>query len=420
LYSHRWQFNVEEKAKEKNMRRLLMLIAALALVVAACGSDSDDTTAATDAGGETSATEAPAEAPAEGVQAQANACTLGEVDGDLNLYNWTEYIPIGSLAEEAEVTDLVAAFEEEFGVNVVLTEYDDNETMLAQIDAGVGYDVVVPSDYMVSIMKGAGLLVELNTDAVPNLANIDAAFTTLPYDPGNRFSAPYQWGTTGIGYAYGSIDDEEGVSWGVIFDPEMNADNEGFISLLDDERETMGAALIYLGYSINTTNPDEVDEAAALIKETKDRLAAFSSAGYWDLLTTGETVVSQGWNGDFLAAYDEASTDEYDAYEDFGYAIPTEGAAAWVDTIAIPSTVEHPCTAQTFINFILDGFNGGELTNYNYYASPNAAAVEFIYPEILEDPSIYPTQEVRDRLEFFEDLGDFGTYYADAYSAAKS
>ncbi|MFQ5473991.1 MAG: spermidine/putrescine ABC transporter substrate-binding protein [Dehalococcoidia bacterium] len=412
------------------MRRLLMVLAALALVGAACGNDStsETTVAATQTTvaatqttvAATQTTVADTEAPATGAQASADACTLGETDGDVNLYNWTEYIPTGSLAEEFEVTDLLAAFEDEFGVDVVLTEYDSNEVMLAQIDAGVGYDVVVPSDYMVSIMKDAGLLVKLNRDAVPNLANIADEFTNLPYDPGNQFSAPYQWGTTGIGYAYGSIDDENGVSWGVIFDPEMSAPNAGFISLLDDERETMGAALIYLGYSLNSTNPDEVDAAAALIKETKDRVAAFSSAGYWDLLTSGETVVSQGWNGDFLAAYDEASTDDYDAYEDFGYAIPIEGAAAWVDTIAIPSTVEHPCSAQTFINFILDGFNGGELTNYNYYASPNAAAVEFIYPEILEDPSIYPPADVQERLEFFEDLGDFGTYYADAYSAAKS
>ena len=393
------------------MKRLLMVITALALVGAACG---DDDTSAT-----TGATTATTEAAPTGAQALADACTLGETDGDLNLYNWTEYIPTGSLAEDAEVTDLLAAFEDEFGASVVLTQYDSNEVMLAQIDAGVGYDVVVPSDYMVSIMRSADLLVKFNLAAIPNLGNIAAEFTNLPYDPGNQYSAPYQWGTTGIGYAYGSIDDENGVSWGVIFDPEQADPNTGFISLLDDERETMGAALIYLGYSINTTDPAEVDEAAALISDTKVRLAAFTSSGYWDLLTTGETVVSQGWNGDFLAAYDAASTDDYDAYEDFGYAIPVEGAAAWVDTIAIPSTVEHPCTAQTFINFILDGFIGGELTNYNYYASPNAAAEEFIYPEILEDPSIYPIPEVLERLEFFEDLGDFGTYYADAYTAAK-
>jgi spermidine/putrescine-binding protein len=378
------------------MRRLIIALAALSLVAAACGGGASE------------------------AQAAADDCSLGEVDGDLNLYNWTEYIPTGSVAEEAEVTDLLAAFEEEYGASVVLTEYDSNETMLAQIDAGVAFDLVVPSDYMVSIMKTSDLLVELNRETIPNLANIAEEFTDLPYDPGNVYSVPYQWGTTGIGYAYGAIDDEEGVSWGVIFDQEMASPNAGFISLLDDERETMGAALIYLGYSINTTNEAEVDEAAALIKETKDWIGSFNSAGYWDLLTTGETVVAQGWNGDFLFAYDEASTDDYDAYEDYGYAIPVEGAAAWVDTMAIPITAEHPCTAHTFINFMLDPFNGAELTNYNYYASPNEAAEEFIWEEILEWDAIYPPPDVVERLEFFADLGDFGNYYADAYSAAKS
>jgi len=275
------------------MRRLLMVILALALVVAACGDDDS-----------------------AGAEALSEACELGETDGNLNLYNWTEYIPTGSVAEEAEVTDLLAVFEEEFGVDVVLTEYDSNETMLAQIEAGVGYDLIVPSDYMVSIMKDAGLLVKLNQDAIPNMSNIADEFTDLPYDSGNQYSAPYQWGTTGIGYKYGSIDDENGVSWGVIFDPAQADVNTGFISLLDDERETMGAALIYLGYSLNTLDEAEVDEAADLISATRVRLAAFNSSGYWDLLTSGETVVSQGWNGDFLFAYDEASTDDYDAYED--------------------------------------------------------------------------------------------------------
>jgi len=398
------------------MRRLIAVIAVLALILAACGDDSTTTTAGS-SDGTVAATTVPAPT---GAQAMADACELGETDGDLNLYNWAEYIPIDSLAIDAEVTDLVSTFEEEFGVDVVLTEYDSNEVMLAQIDAGVGYDVIVPSDYMVSIMRGADLLVALNHDVIPNLVNLAEDFTNLPYDPGNNFSVPYQWGTTGIGYAYDAIDDSEGVSWGVIFDPELAEPNAGFISLLDDERETMGAALIYLGYSLNTRNEAEVDEAAALLKETKDRLAAFTSSGYWDLLTAGETLVSQGWNGDFLFAYDEASTDDYDAYEDFGYAIPLEGAAAWVDTMAIPITAEHPCTAQAFINFLLDPFYGAELTNYNYYASPNAAAEEFIWEEILEWEAIYPPQDVLDRLEFFEDLGDFGNYYADAYSAAKS
>ncbi|MGI9584316.1 MAG: polyamine ABC transporter substrate-binding protein [Acidimicrobiia bacterium] len=402
------------------MKRLAILLAALMLLAASCSDSGGDTTTTTAGdGGETTTTEA----PASGVQAAADACAPGETDGDLNLYNWTEYIPYGVIAEDAEVMDMIAGFEEASGVSVTLTEYESNEAMLAQIDAGVSYDVIVPSDYMVSIMKDAGLLVKLNHAAIPNVSNLDPAFTDLPYDSGNQYSMPYQWGTTGIGFSYEVVDDTEGVSWGVIFDPDTTTDYAGFISLLDDERETMGAALKYLGYSLNTTNEAEVQEAAELISATKDRLAAFSSAGYEDLLTAGETVVAQGWNGDFLAAYDGVSTEEYDAYEEFGYAIPVEGGAAWVDTMAVPTTAEHPCTAQAFVDYMLRADVGGDLTNYNYYASPNKAANdEYVWEDIRTWEAVYPPEEylTDGTLEFFQDLGDFGVVYSDAYAQAKS
>ena len=404
------------------MKKLFVLLAVLALVAAACGSsDEPDTTAA--AGGAT--TEA-TEAPVSEIQAASNACAEGATDGPLNLYNWAAYIPTGPLAEEAELDDLLAKFEEEHGEAVTLTIFNSNEDMLAQIDAGASYDVIVPSDYMVVTMIDADLLVELNRDAVPNLdTNILELFEDPAYDPGNRFSAPYQWGTTGIGFSYDVIDDSEGVSWAVLFDPETAAPNAGYISLLDDTRETLGSALKYLGYSLNTTSEAEVDEAAQLIADAKAHLAAFNSGSYWTLLGSGEFDVSQGWNGDFLGEYDRISEYDaegnltYDAYEDFGYAIPIEGSAAWVDTMAIPTTAEHPCTAQTFLNFILEAENGGTLTNFNYYASPNEAAIPFIYEDILEWEAVYPPPETMAILEFFEDLGDFNNYYADAFVKAK-
>ena len=402
------------------MKKLFVLLAVLALVAAACGSsDEPDTTVA--AGG---TTEAPAEEVSE-AQAASNACEEGVTDGDLNLYNWTDYIPVGALAEEFEVEDLLAKFEEEFGVNTTLTFFGSNEDMIAQINAGAAYDAIVPSDSFVSDMIDAGLLVELNKAAIPNFANVDQQFADPPYDPGNAHSAPYQWGTTGIGYRYGTIDDENGVSWAVLFDPTTAAPNAGFISLLDDTRETLGSALKYLGYSLNTTSEAEVDEAAQLIADAKAHLAAFNSTSYWGLLTDGEFDVSQGWNGDFLGEYDRITEyDEdgeitYSGYDDFGYAVPIEGSAAWVDTMAVPTTAEHPCTGHAWINFMLDAENGGTLTNFNYYASPNAAATEYIYEEILEDPSIYPPPEVMAILEFFEPLGDFTNYYGDAFTRAK-
>jgi spermidine/putrescine-binding protein len=371
----------------------------MALVIAACGGTGED------------------------AQAAADECEAGVVDGNLNFYNWSEYFPYGSIAEDAEVDDLIAAFEEEYGVTVTLTEYESNEAMLAQVEAGgAPYDLVVPSDYMVSLMADTELLVSLNKDAIPNLSNLDPQFTSLPFDPDGAFSVPYQWGTTGIGYSYEVVDDSEGISWGLIFDPEQRSAYAGEISMLDDSRESLGAALKYLGYSLNSTSQEELDQAAALISETKSDIATFSSSGYWDLLVEGTTSVAHGWNGDFFAAYDAASTDEYDAYEDFGFAVPNEGGVVWVDNLAVPMTAESPCTAHAFIDFLLDAENGATLTNYNYYASPNAAAEQFIYPEILEDPAIYPPQELFDdgSLEFLEDLGDFTTEYEDSFVEAKS
>lgn len=381
------------------LKRIGIIAVLLGLLAAACGGGGGD------------------------AQAAADACEAGVVDGDLNLFNWTEYIPYGSIASDAEVDDLLAGFEEEYGVEVTLTEYESNEAMLAQVEAGgAPYDVVVPSDYMVALMADTDLLVALNKEAIPNLSNIDENFTNLPFDPNGDFSVPYQWGTTGLGYSYDVIDDSNGISWGLVFDPEQRAAYAGEISLLDDSRETIGAALKYLGYSLNSTSQEEVDEAAALVKETKADIATFSSSGYWDLLIEGTTSLAHGWNGDFLAAYDAASTDDYDAYEDFGYAVPEEGGVVWVDNLSIPVTSESPCTAHAFINYLLEPEIGATLTNYNYYGSPNQAAEEFIYPEILEDPSIYPPQELFDdgSLEFLDDLGEFSTAYEDAFVTAKS
>jgi len=409
------------------MKRLLILLAVVAMLAAACSSSSDETTTTAASGGGTDETTTTAVASESELQAQVNACQPGETDGDLNFYNWTEYIPYGSAAEDFEVTDLVAKFEEEYGVKIIQTFYEDNETMLAQIEAGgAPYDLIVPSDYMVSTMADpeVGLLVKFNADAIPNLANLDPLFDNAPYDPTGEFSVPYQAGTSGLGFAYAALDEagvdyEDGLSWGLVFDPEMSEPFTGLISMLNDERETLGAALKYLGYSVNTTSQDELDEATAILKAANDRIAAYDSAAFDDLLMAGETVIGHGWNGGFLGSYDQESTDDYDAYEDFGYAVPNEGGIVWVDLMAVPVTAEHPCTAHTFMNFILDAENGGELTNYTYYMSPNLAAYEYIDPDILGDEMVFPSEETMAKLEFIADVGDFSLQYSDAFAEAK-
>ncbi len=263
----------------------------------------------------------------------------GQTDGDLNLYNWSEYID----------PELISAFEEEAGVEVTETFYESNEAMLAQIQAGAVFDLIVPSDYMVGIMIQDGLLLPLAEEAIPNIDNLAEEFQAPPFDPELAYSAAYQWGTTGLGVDTEVVGTDYPESWGLVFDPAVTEPYAGQISLLNDARETMGAALKYLGYSLNSESLEEVEEASKLISENIDRITKFDSDQYTDDLVNGEVAVSHGYSGNFFTAF--AETDNPDRY---AYVIPEEGATLWVDNMAIPAVAEHPCTAHAFIDFILD------------------------------------------------------------------
>lgn len=357
-------------------RGYIGLVTVLALVLAACGGSSGDEVAAD--------------------------CELGATDGDLLFYNWSDYMD----------PELISAFEEEFGVSVTEDFYPSNEEMLARVSAGgAQYDVIVPSDYMVEIMIEDDLLRPLNVDAIPNVANVDDEFVNPPYDPKLEFSVPYQWGTTGLGVNVGLLGDVE-PSWALLFDPDVAGTLPGRVSFLDDPRETMAAALYYLGLDPNTTSEDDLQQAAELLSTARSWTAAFTSDQFSELLLAGEVVVAQGFSGNFL--------DNFGDDEDYAYLIPQEGATIWTDNLAILVDAPHPCTAHTFINFILDAQNGAALTNWTYYASPNAASQEFIDPEILEDEAIFPPDDVMARLYFLEDTGDAEILYTDYFTQAKS
>lgn len=381
-------------SKRSATRRVLGGAVACSLVLAACGGDDDDSA------------DEPADGAdgGDGADAETAECAVDEVDGDLALYNWAEYID----------PDLLTSFEETYGVSVTQDTYDSNEAMQPIISAGnSGYDVIVPSDYMVSILIENGDLLALNKEAIPNLPNLLDEFASgLPYDPAGDFSVPYQWGTTGLGVDKAVTGEDFPRSWALVFDPATAEEYgaAGAITLLNDPRETMGAALKYLGYSLNSTSEEELDEAKALVADAS--VLAFDSDQYDELLATGESVVGHGYSGNFFVQFDEA--DDPSQYE---YFVPDEGGTRWVDNMAIVADAPHPCTAHTFINFILDAENGAALTNWNYYASPNGAAEEFIDPEVLEDPAIYPTDT--SSLEFISDTGDFEINFSDAFIEAK-
>lgn len=371
-------------------RRITALLLALSLIAVACG----------DGGGEGD------------LNAQAAACEPGETDGDLSFYNWTEYMD----------PELLSAFEAEYGIAVEYTEYESNEAMLAQVEAGGAvYDLVIPSDYMVDTMRQEGLLVEINRDAVPNAKNLGAAFENPPYDPDGQYSLAYQWGTTGIGVSYAALEElgmEDNPSWSMIFDPAISSAFGGRISLLDDAVEANAAALKYLGYSIvdviNNNNTQALEEAGALLKETNERLAKYDSVNFGDDLVNGEVDIAHGWSGGFFLSFDEA-----DAWEDYAYVIPAEGGVRWVDNMAIPTTAEAVCSAHTMMDFLLDAERGAQLTNWTFYASPNEAATPFITEDITEDPAIYPPPEVEANLELIPNTGDLALVIQDNFTAAK-
>lgn len=376
--------------------RWTALLVTLAMIMAACG---DDATPETTGDADTTA---PADTGSETTMAEGGECGLDEVDGDLNFYNWSEYMD----------PDLITAFEEEYGVDVVETFYESNETMLAQIQAGVVYDLIVPSDYMVSIMIDEGLLMPLSMEAVPNVSNLGDQFTGLPYDPDGAYSVPYQWGTTGLGVDISVVGEDFEPSWALVFDPDLTASFASGVSLLNDPRETIGAALKYLGYSLNETSEDALQEAADLIRAAN--VTTFDSDQYTDNLVNGEVAVSHGYSGNYFATFFELENPD-----NYAYVIPQEGATLWTDNMAITANAEHPCTAHTFINYIMDAENGAQLTNWTYYASPNEAAEEFILEEILEDPAIYPDDETFALLEAIEDTGDAEILFTDYFNVAK-
>jgi len=353
--------------------RAATAVIALTLIVAACGSD--DTVRAAD-------------------------CLPGQTDGDLFLYNWNDYIDPG----------IIEDFEAEFGVRVVQDFYPSNEEMLARVVAGgAQYDVIVPSDYMIEIMLEDDLLLPLTRAAIPNIVNVDDEFADPPYDPNLGHSVPYLWGTTGLGVNVALLGDVE-PSWALVFDPQVAGQLPGPILLLDDVRETMGAALHWLGFSPNSTDETELRAAADVIATARAWTLAYDSDLYADMLVAGEVVVSLGYSGNFL--------DAFDGDERFAYIVPKEGATLWTDNLAILAAAPHPCTSHTFLDFILRPEQGARLTNYISYPSPNALAAPFIDPEILDDPAVYPDPETLERLEFLRDTGDTEILYTDLFTRA--
>ena len=313
-----------------------------------------------------------------------------KLSDELLFYTWVEYI-------DPTIKD---QFEQECGVKVVETNFDSNETLLATIQAGgAGYDVIVPSDYMVQLMIDEGMLMEIDFSTVTNIKNMDPLNTNQYFDPDQKYSVPYFWGTSGFAVDTNVVSDFTD-SWSMVFDP--NSPYCGKISMLDDQRETLGAALMYLGYPINDTDPAHLEEAKNLLIEQSKCVKAYDSQTNDDLIISGETAFAHIWTGDAILA----GLPDSGGREGIVYVIPQEGCTIWQDNLAVPVGAPNAYTAMVFINYLNIPEIAAQNAEWVGYGTPNVAAKEFIDPEVLANEGIYPSAEVSARLQWIEDVGD--------------
>ncbi|MCL4675290.1 MAG: polyamine ABC transporter substrate-binding protein, partial [Pararhodobacter sp.] len=299
--------------------------------------------------------------------------------------------------------DTLALFTAQTGIAVNYDVYDSNETLEARLFAGSsGFDVVVPTGNFLQRQIGAGIYQPLNRDLLPNLVNLDPQLMSLAasFDPGNEYSVIYHWGTTGLGYNAAAIAERLGEdyvvnSWDLVFDPEIAAKlADCGIAWLDDAVELLPAAMRYIGRSPNSTDEADFAAAADMLALVRPTVRYFHSSQYISDLANGEICVAIGYSGDVLQA--AARADEAGNGIEVGYAIPDEGANLWFDMLAIPADAPNPDAAHAFINFMMDPQIAANNTNYVAYANANAASSALVDPEIIGDPTIYPTPAARE------------------------
>ena len=318
--------------------------------------------------------------------------------GVVNVYNWGEYID----------TDLITQFEQETGIKVNYKTYESNEQMYSVLkQGGVSYDVVVPSDYMVSRMIAEDMLEPLDYSKIPNFSLISDSMKKRNYDPDNKYSVPYMWGTLGIIYdstVVGEID-----SWGALFD----AKNSGKILMIDNSRDAMGIALKYLGYSMNTTDKTELDKAYALLKQQKPLLQGYVMDQVFDKLESGEAPIGVYYAGDYLTMHQENPN--------LKFCLPKEGSNLFGDAMCILKNAENKDNAEAFINFMSGTEQSMANSKFIGYTSPNKEVESKIDIDDFTRSIMYPDEAALAKCEQYVNLPqDTLDYYDKLWVELKS
>jgi spermidine/putrescine transport system substrate-binding protein len=321
-------------------------------------------------------------------------------EGVVNVFNWEDYIN----------DEVIQMFEEETGIKVNYMRFTLNEDMMVQVRTSPGaFDVVFPSDYAIERMIAEGLLQPIDFTQVPHAENTLEWLQNPDYDPENLYSVPYMWGTVGILYDTTRV--EEPIdSWSVLFDEKY----KGEVFMMDSPRDALGVALKHLGYSMNSKNPLEIQAAANLLIEQKQKgiVKAYQVDETKDKMVAGEAAMALVWSGDAQYAIN--------LNPDLAYVVPKEGSNVWVDGMVIPASAANTENAHIFIDFLSRPEIARLNTEYIEYSSPNAGAIELMGEDYTENPNLNPSPEILDISEFFHDNNDVKILYDTYWGMVKN
>lgn len=306
----------------------------------------------------------------------------------INVYNWGEYISNGTEGS----LDVNAEFTRRTGINVNYTTFDSNESLYSKLaGGGARYDVIIPSDYMISKMIDENMLAEIDFANVPNFEHIDADFRNPDYDPEGLYSVPYTWGTVGLFYNKDFVT-EPVDSWEILWDEQYKEK----ILMFDNPRDAFAIAQTVLGFSLNTTDTGEWEQAAMLLKQQKPLVQAYVMDQIFDKMESGEAWLAPYYSGDAGVLVEEN--------DHIGFVVPKEGTNYFVDAMCIPATAEHKTEAELYINFMCDPEIAGANMDYVGYATPETAAKEFLAEEVISNPVYYPDAQTLAKTEVFVNL----------------
>ena len=332
------------------MKKIVVVLLALALLLAACGSR------------------------------QTGSLSGGDSRVTINVYNWGQYISEG----EDGYIDVIAEFEKAYpNIRVNYSTFDSNEIMYNKlVNGGITVDVIFPSDYMVARMIQEGMLEELNFDNIPNYRYIDEEFKNTAYDPDNRYSVPYTWGTVGIIYNTRYVDEADVTGWELLWN-EKYADK---ILMFDNSRDAFGIAQYLLGYDVNSTDPEELQACARKLAEQKPLVQQYVMDQIYDLMENGEAWIAPYYAGDYQLMAEENP--------DLAFYLPEEqGFNLFIDAMCIPTCCQEKEAAETFINFLCNPEIAGGNMDWIGYGTTETAAKEYMDEEMIADPVAYPSQE---------------------------